>query len=68
MKPYKDLSKSYCQDFTRKFAAHCSVCKHAIVPKEGQTKAPRIHALDRDFHPHCFKCEVSMKIDLYCRL
>ena len=26
------------QDYTKRFAAHCSVCKMAIVPKEGQTK------------------------------
>ena len=26
------------QDYTKRFAAHCSVCKSAIVPKEGQTK------------------------------
>ena len=23
------------------------------------TQASRIHALDKDFHPHCFKCEVA---------
>lgn len=51
-------NKIYCpEDFTRKFAALCSVCKKPIVPKEGQTTAPRIRALDRDFHPPCFKCE-----------
>ena len=22
-------------------------------------QASRIHALDKDFHPHCFKCEVA---------
>ena len=44
----------------RKFAYICSVCKNPIVPKEGQTKAPRIRALDRDFHPQCFKCEVGI--------
>ena len=45
--------------FFRIFAFKCSVCTKPIVPKEGQTKAPRIRALDRDFHPQCFKCEVS---------
>ncbi|XP_023328187.1 zyxin [Eurytemora carolleeae] len=48
----------YCpEDFTRKFAALCTVCKNPIVPKEGHTTAPRIRALDKDFHPACFKCE-----------
>lgn len=51
-------NKIYChEDYTKKFAAICSVCHKPIVPKEGQTKAPRIHAMDRDFHPPCFKCE-----------
>merc|ERR1739844_820190 len=55
-----DQNRLYCpQDYTKRFAAHGSVCKSAIVPKEGQTKASRIHALDKDFHPHCFKCEVA---------
>lgn len=60
-----DQNRLYCpQDYTKRFAAHCSVCKSAIVPKEGQTKASRIHALDKDFHPHCFKCEdCSMVLD-----
>ena len=29
-----------------------------IVPKDGQTTAPRIRALGKDYHPPCFKCEV----------
>jgi len=53
-----DQNKIYCtDDFTKKFAALCTVCRKPIVPKEGQTTAPRIRALDRDFHPSCFKCE-----------
>jgi len=48
----------YCpNDFNKKFAAQCCVCKKPIVPKEGHTTAPRIRAMDRDFHPNCFKCE-----------
>ena len=27
----------------------------AIVPKKGQTKAPRLRAMDRDYHLECFK-------------
>jgi hypothetical protein len=53
-----DKNKIYCPEcYTRKFAALCSVCSKPIVPKEGQTKAPRIRAMDKDFHPQCFKCE-----------
>jgi len=50
--------KVYCpEDYTKKFAAVCSVCDKPIVPKEGQTTAPRLRALGKDFHPPCFKCE-----------
>ena len=45
--------------FGRYFGITCAACKKAIVPKKGQTKAPRIRALGRDFHISCFKCEVS---------
>ena len=27
----------------------------AIVPKKGQTKAPRLRAMDRNYHLECFK-------------
>ena len=51
-------NRVYCPEcYTTKFAALCSVCGQGIVPREGQSKAPRIRALDRDFHPECFKCE-----------
>jgi len=58
-----DKNQVYCPEcYTKKFAYICSVCKQPIVPKEGQTKAPRIRALDRDFHPQCFKCEDCSKV------
>jgi len=48
----------YCvEDYTKKFAAICATCSKPIVPKEGQTKAPRIRAMNRDYHPLCFKCK-----------
>ena len=31
-----------------------------IVPKKGETSAAMLRALDRDFHPECFKCEVGI--------
>jgi len=51
-------NKVYCtEDFNRLFGIKCSTCKKPIVPKKGQTKAPRIRALGKDFHLACFKCE-----------
>ena len=40
----------------RMFSICCAGCKQPIVPKKGQTKAPRIRALDKDYHLSCFKC------------
>lgn len=58
-----DKNRVYCPEcYTKLFAFICSVCSKPIVPKEGQTKAPRIRALDRDFHPQCFKCEDCGKV------
>ena len=45
------------QKYFRKFALSCSTCKLPIQAKKGQSKAPRIRALGRDYHVHCFKCE-----------
>lgn len=42
----------------RKFAPRCSVCKEPIMPAPGQEETVRIVALDRDFHVHCYRCEV----------
>jgi len=48
----------YCsEDYARKHASVCSVCREHILPKKGETSAPRLRALGRDFHPECFKCE-----------
>lgn len=43
----------------RKFAPRCSVCKEPIMPAPGQEETVRIVALDRDFHVHCYRCEVG---------
>lgn len=48
--------------FFRKFAPRCSVCKEPIMPAPGQEETVRIVALDRDFHVHCYRCEVSILI------
>jgi hypothetical protein len=51
----------YCtEDWAKKKAYRCVTCKRAIVPTEGQTKAPRLRALGKDYHPDCFKCEVCI--------
>jgi len=48
----------YCsEDYKKKHAAQCSACRQPIVPAKGETSAPRLRALGRDFHPECFKCE-----------
>jgi len=51
-------NKVYCtEDYNKKYGIKCATCKKPIVPKKGQTKAPRIRALGKDFHLACFKCE-----------
>jgi len=53
-----DDGEVYCsEDYKRRHAATCSACSEHIVPKKGETSAPRLRALDKDFHPECFKCE-----------
>jgi len=54
----------YCsKDYDRKFCLTCHGCKKPIVPKQGQTKASRLRAMDKDFHITCFKCQ-----DCGCKL
>eukprot|EP00090_Calanus_glacialis_P010350 TRINITY_DN18737_c0_g1_i1.p1 TRINITY_DN18737_c0_g1~~TRINITY_DN18737_c0_g1_i1.p1 ORF type:complete len:383 (-),score=90.96 TRINITY_DN18737_c0_g1_i1:399-1547(-) len=51
-------NRVYCtEDYNRLYGITCATCKQPIVPKKGQTKAPRIRALGKDFHLTCFKCE-----------
>ncbi|XP_078524298.1 lipoma-preferred partner [Lissotriton helveticus] len=45
------------EDFHKKFAPRCSVCREAIMPAAGQEETVRIVALDRDFHVDCYRCE-----------
>ncbi|RWS11928.1 lipoma-preferred partner-like protein [Dinothrombium tinctorium] len=45
------------EDFHRKFAPRCCVCKNPIMPEPGQQETVRIVALDRSFHVNCYKCE-----------
>lgn len=45
------------EDFHKKFAPRCSVCREPIMPAPGQEETVRIVALDRDFHVQCYRCE-----------
>uniref|UniRef100_A0A3B3RXU2 LIM domain containing preferred translocation partner in lipoma n=1 Tax=Paramormyrops kingsleyae TaxID=1676925 RepID=A0A3B3RXU2_9TELE len=45
------------EDFHKKYAPRCSVCKEPIMPAPGQEETVRIVALDRDFHVQCYRCE-----------
>ena len=37
----------------------CYKCKKPIVPVDGSNIAPRLRALNQNYHPECFKCEVK---------
>merc|ERR1712142_582682 len=51
-------NKLYCQtDYNDKFAPKCYSCSLPIAPKDGETTAQRLTALDKDWHPDCFKCD-----------
>jgi hypothetical protein len=45
------------EDFHKKFAPRCSVCKEPIMPEPGEEETVRVVALDRSFHVKCYRCE-----------
>lgn len=45
------------EDFHKKFAPRCCVCKQPIMPEMGQQETVRVVALDKSFHVGCYKCE-----------
>ncbi|XP_046388582.1 lipoma-preferred partner homolog [Ischnura elegans] len=45
------------EDFHKKFAPRCCVCRLPIMPEPGQEETVRVVALDRSFHINCYKCE-----------
>ena len=47
----------------RLFAEKCYACKKPIVPKDGSNIAPKLKALDQNYHPECFKCQVSFNVN-----
>ena len=44
-------------DFHKRFAPKCSVCKSPIMPEPGVEETVRVVALDRSFHVKGYKCE-----------
>lgn len=44
-------------DFHKKFAPRCCVCKQPIMPESGQEETVRVVALDHSFHVQCYRCE-----------
>lgn len=51
-------NKLFCQkDYNEKYAPRCCSCTLPIAPKDGETTAQRLTALDKDWHPECFKCD-----------
>ncbi|KAM7341346.1 lipoma-preferred partner zyxin isoform 2-T2 [Cochliomyia hominivorax] len=51
-------NQNYCiEDFHKKFAPRCCVCKEPIMPEPGEEETVRVVALDRSFHFECYKCE-----------
>ncbi|GBP64159.1 Lipoma-preferred partner homolog [Eumeta japonica] len=52
------MNQIHCiEDFHKKFAPRCCVCKLPIMPEEGQEETVRVVALDRSFHVRCYRCE-----------
>ena len=48
---------------SRLFAEKCYKCKRPIVPVDGGKVAPKLRALGQDYHPDCFKCQVTCYFD-----
>ncbi|XP_064642416.1 thyroid receptor-interacting protein 6-like isoform X2 [Lineus longissimus] len=45
------------EDFHRKFAPRCCMCRYPIMPEPGKEETVRVVAMDRSFHVGCYKCE-----------
>ncbi|XP_059478731.1 lipoma-preferred partner homolog [Neocloeon triangulifer] len=45
------------EDFHKKFAPRCCVCRLPIMPEPDAEETVRVVALDRSFHINCYKCE-----------
>ncbi|XP_076328519.1 uncharacterized protein LOC143234783 isoform X2 [Tachypleus tridentatus] len=49
-------SQIHCiDDFHKKFAPRCCVCKQPIMPEPGEQETVRVVALDRSFHISCYR-------------
>lgn len=48
----------YCvKDFNYKYAPKCGVCDQPIIQDNDSKENLRIVAMDKSFHPKCYKCE-----------
>ena len=70
---YDRLVKTRCYRWRsmllfRRFCSVCAVCKKSIVPKKGETRVQKLRALGKEFHLHCFKCEVNILVGLFLQL
>ena len=53
------------QDFHRRFAPRCSVCRQPIMPTPGQDETVRVVALDRSFHVDCYRSAGKYLIKIF---
>ncbi|XP_071782006.1 filamin-binding LIM protein 1 [Centroberyx gerrardi] len=54
-----EVGEVYClQDYYRKYAPQCSVCKQLIIPKEDGTDIYTVECVGRSFHEDCYRCEI----------
>lgn len=60
-----NANKIHCiDDFNKKFAPRCCVCRMPIISEPNQPETVRVVALDRSFHIRCYRCEVrTIRID-----
>ncbi|KAI6655078.1 Thyroid receptor-interacting protein 6-like [Oopsacas minuta] len=51
------MGNIFCiEDFHRKYAPKCHLCKEPIIPLKFESETSRIVALDRSYHPECYRC------------
>ncbi|CAJ0958693.1 unnamed protein product, partial [Mesorhabditis belari] len=43
--------------YHQRYAPRCAVCTAPIVPREGEKESVRVVAMEKSFHPECYRCE-----------
>ncbi|CAJ0581766.1 unnamed protein product, partial [Mesorhabditis spiculigera] len=43
--------------YHQRYAPRCAVCTTPIVPREGEKESVRVVAMEKSFHPECYRCE-----------